>query len=64
MRVFLNILVGVSLLGVLGVLLAGFVGMARGNPDPRRSNKLMQWRVTLQGAALLLLVLLMSLLRG
>jgi hypothetical protein len=60
---FLNILVGVVLLAVLGVLAAGMIGFAR-NGDPRRSNKLMQWRVMLQGAALILIVLLMSLLRG
>jgi len=61
---FLNILVGLALLGVLGVLAAGMIGLARGDMDPRRSNKLMQWRVMLQGAALILIVLLMSLLRG
>ena len=63
MHIFLNILVGVVLLSVLGVLAAGMIGLARG-ADPRRSNKLMQWRVMLQGAALILIVLLMSLLRG
>jgi hypothetical protein len=63
MHTFLNILVAVALLGTLGVLAAGMIGMARGG-DPARSNRLMQWRVALQGAALLLLVLLMSLLRG
>ena len=63
MHMFLNILVGVVLLAVLGVLGAGMIGFAR-ETDPRRSNKLMQWRVMLQGAALILIVLLMSLLRG
>ncbi len=63
MHTFLNILVGLVLLSVLGMLAAGMIGIARGT-DPRRSNKLMQWRVMLQGGALLLIVLLMSLLRG
>ena len=63
MHTFLNILVGLTLLAVLGVLAAGMIGLARGN-NPAKSNRLMQWRVTLQGGALLLLVLLMSLLRG
>ena len=63
MHIFLNILVGIVLLSVLGVLAAGMIGLARGT-DARRSNKLMQWRVMLQGAALILVVLLMSLLRG
>jgi hypothetical protein len=39
------------------------VGMVR-ETDPRRSNKLMQWRVLLQGATILLFVILMSLLRS
>ena len=34
-----------------------------GGGDPARSNRLMRWRVILQGAALLLLALLMTLLR-
>lgn len=51
------------LLATLGVLLAGTVGMARGM-DARRSNKLMQWRVILQGSAILLFVIMMSLLRS
>ena len=63
MHTFLNILVGLVLLSVLGMLAAGMIGIARGT-DPRRSNKLMQWRVMLQGGALILIVLLMSLLRG
>lgn len=63
MHAFLVILIGVLLLATLGVLLAGAVGMARGM-DPRRSNKLMQWRVILQASALVLLVLMMSLLRS
>lgn len=64
MHMFLNILVGLALLSVLGVLAAGMIGLVRPDSDPRRSNKLMQYRVMLQGAALLLLVILMSLLRG
>jgi Hypoxia induced protein conserved region len=63
MHMLLNILVGMVLLAVLGVLAAGMIGIARGT-DPRRSNKLMQYRVLLQGAALVLIVILMSLLRG
>lgn len=63
MHAFLTLLTGLMLLAVLGVLLAGAVGMARGM-DPRRSNKLMQWRVILQGAALLLFLLMMAMLRS
>ena len=63
MHGFLTVLIGVMLLAVLGVLVAGMVGMVRAG-DPRRANKLMQWRVILQGATIVLLVLLMSLLRS
>jgi Hypoxia induced protein conserved region len=63
MHAFLTVLIGLLLLAVLGVLLAGTIGMARGM-DGRTSNKLMQWRVLLQAGALLLLLLMMSMLRS
>ena len=63
MHGFLTALVGILMLGTLGVLIAGMVGMVR-EGDPRRSNKLMQWRVLLQGATILLFIILMSLLRS
>src|ERR1700704_2343132 len=49
-----------ALLGVLGVLGMGVATMIRGG-DPRRSNRLMQARVVMQGVALLVLALLMLL---
>lgn len=63
MKTFLIVVVGVLMLGTLGVLFAGLLGMARG-ADAARSNALMRWRVLLQGAALLMFALLMSLLRS
>ncbi len=63
MHIFLTISIGVLLFATLGVLIAGMVGMVR-ETDPRRSNKLMQWRVILQGMTILLFVILMSLLRS
>jgi hypothetical protein len=63
MHGFLVVLVGVVMLATLGVLLAGVVGMVR-DSDPRRSNKLMQWRVILQGVTILLFVILLTLLRS
>jgi ABC-type Na+ efflux pump permease subunit len=56
------ILVVIAMLGALGALGLGVINMARGN-DPRRSNKLMQSRVLLQGLALLLFALFMLLFR-
>jgi Hypoxia induced protein conserved region len=63
MHSFLTVLIVILMLATLGVLIAGMVGMVR-ETDPRRSNKLMQWRVLLQGATILLFVILMSLLRS
>jgi hypothetical protein len=63
MHGFLAALVVIMMLATLGVLITGMVGMMR-EGSPRRSNKLMQLRVLLQGAAILLFVILMSLLRS
>ena len=63
-KTFLAILVAILMLATLGVLFAGLFGMVRGGGDPARSNALMRWRVILQGAALLLFAVLMSLLRS
>ena len=59
MRDFLIVVLVLLMAGVLGVLVTGMVGLVRGGGDPRRSNKLMQWRVALQAAAILLLILIM-----
>jgi hypothetical protein len=63
-KTFLAILVGLLMFATLGVLFAGLFGLVRGGGDPARSNQLMRWRVILQGAALLLFALLMTLLRS
>ena len=60
--IFLLIPVILLMLATVGVLLAGVVGLARGGGDPMRSNQLMRWRVLLQGAALLLFMIMMGLL--
>ena len=59
----MTILISLLMLATLGILVAGMVGMVR-ETDPRRSNKLMQWRVLLQGITIVLFVVLMSLLRS
>jgi hypothetical protein len=63
MHSFLVFLIGALMLATLGVLIAGLVGTVV-KPDARRSNRLMQWRVLLQGTAILLFVIMMSLLRS
>jgi len=60
MTMFLTVLLVLAMLGVLGILGIGVATMIRGG-DPRRSNKLMQARVVMQGVALLVLALLMML---
>ena len=64
MTTFLSILVAIAMLATLGVLIAGMVGMVRGTNDPRKSNRLMRYRVMLQAAALVLFALLMTLLKS
>jgi hypothetical protein len=63
-KTFLTILIALLMAGTLGVLFAGLFGMVRGGGNPTRSNQLMRWRVILQGAALLLFALLMTLLKS
>ena len=56
----LTVLLVLAMLSLLGILGFGVVNLVRGG-NPRRSNKLMQARVVMQGVALLLLALLMML---
>jgi hypothetical protein len=58
MQQFLMVLLVIVMLAVLGVLVAGMVGVAQGG-DPARSNRLMRWRVMLQGLAIAIFALLM-----
>ena len=62
MEHLLPVLIVVAMLATLGVLALGLLSMARGN-SARRSNKLMQSRVLLQGIALLLFLVFMWLFR-
>jgi len=59
MRAFLMILLGIDLVAVVAVMLVGAIGMADPGRSPQLSNKLMRWRVGLQGAGVALVVLLM-----
>jgi succinate dehydrogenase hydrophobic anchor subunit len=61
MKMILEILLGADMLAVVIVMLVGAVGMANISRDPRTSNKLMRWRVILQGTAIALVLALMSL---
>ena len=59
MKLFLLVLLGIDMLAVVAVMLVGAIGMANPGRDPRTSNKLMRWRVILQGIAIGLVVTLM-----
>ena len=50
------------MIGTVGMLFAGLFTMVRGG-TPGRANKLMQYRVLLQGAAIALFVVLLMLLK-
>ncbi len=52
------------MLGTFGTLFAGMIGITRSNGDPKRSNRLMRWRVILQGVTLVLFALLLLVRRG
>lgn len=55
MNTILSIALAVMLVAVAGVLLMGIGSMARGG---KHSNKLMRWRVILQGVAVVIILLL------
>jgi Hypoxia induced protein conserved region len=63
MSIFLTVLLVLAMLGVLGALGVGVATMIRGG-NPRLSNKMMQMRVVMQAAALVILALLMLLAAG
>src|SRR5271165_3165239 len=63
MHTFASIAIGLLMFATIAVLFAGLIGMVRGQSGAA-SNKLMRYRVLLQGATLLLLVIFMSLLRS
>jgi uncharacterized BrkB/YihY/UPF0761 family membrane protein len=64
MKGFLVVLMVLCMVAVVGTLFAGLFNLAKPNHDPLVSNKLMRWRVVLQGAALLMFVVLMTLYRS
>ncbi len=53
----LKIILALLMVAVVGVLSAGVFGLARGS-SPERANKLMRWRIVLQGAAIVILALI------
>ncbi|MBO1073394.1 twin transmembrane helix small protein [Roseomonas marmotae] len=58
MQTAVTVLLVIVMLATLGTLFAGMLGLARGE-DGAKSNRLMRWRVMLQGLAVALFVLLL-----
>ena len=57
MQTFIYILIGLSLLTVLGTLGLGVVSVARGGEFNRRwGNRFMRWRVTAQAVAIAIIL--------
>ncbi len=63
MQTLLVILVAIGMLATFGTMFAGILGAGQ-DGGGARSNKLMRYRVLLQGATLVLFVLLMLTMRG
>ena len=59
MDTFFTIAIVLALLATLAVLLMGVVNLFRKDHDPRTSNKLMRYRIILQAAAVLLIVIVL-----
>lgn len=59
MDTFFTVAIVLALLATLAVLLMGVMNLFRKNHDPRTSNKLMRYRIILQAAAVLLIVIVL-----
>ena len=58
-------ILGLSMLAVAGVLFWGVITMARGGEyNAKWSNKIMRYRIVLQGIALLVFVVILTLASG
>ena len=59
------IILGLSMLAVAGVLFWGVITMARGGKyNAKWSNKIMRYRIVLQGIALLVFVVILTMASG
>ena len=65
MESYVPFILAAALLAVVAVLFAGLFAMARGGEFNRKyGNKLMRWRVALQGSAIILIALAVLLSQG
>jgi len=63
MKIFLTVLVVLSMLATFATMFAGVLGVGK-EGGGGRSNRMMRYRVLLQGLTLVLFVLLMAVTRG
>jgi hypothetical protein len=63
MKIFLTVLVVLSMLATFGTMFAGILGVGKAGGGAR-SNRLMRYRVLLQGVTVLLFILLMAVSRS
>ena len=64
MNTAIPILIFIALGAVLVVLFMGLFTLAKGGADRSRSNRLMQWRVALQGVAILIILVAILIAKG
>jgi hypothetical protein len=64
MTTFLVVLLVASMLATLGVMFAGMLGLVRNETaGGARSNRLMRWRVILQGVTIVLFLIVLAVVR-
>lgn len=64
MNTALPILIFIALGAVAVVMVLGLFSLAKPGADRSRSNRLMQWRVALQGIAILIILIAILISRG
>ncbi len=59
----MTVVIGIMMVATLGIVITGMFGLAR-TTSPRRSNKLMQYRVVFQAVTLVLVIFFLWLMRS
>lgn len=59
MDTVMTIAIGLALLATLVVLIMGVLNLAKKDHDPRKSNKLMRYRVILQASAVAMIFIVL-----
>lgn len=59
MNTVMTIAIGLALLATLAVLIMGVLNLAKKDHDPRKSNKLMRYRVIFQAGAVALIFIVL-----